>query len=531
MKKWINIITLCCVFVLILHPVIAPAQELSTILEMVDHIEKRLDEMESVSKSEFTQLKNEMNGQPLSDASNLTELSSRLDAVEVALNQALKQANLTEIDSTVHMLVSRTAELDERLVKFEGSNEDDTKATDSALIDDLRHLTNELRQTIGKASSVKNLAPEKFTPEVKAYFNYKHDGSEGDGQSNAFDFNRVYIGGKYQISEKFMARYLTDIGHESKTGKFEVFTKYAYLDWNLGFWKAHAIFGLQGTQSWKAAEKAWGYRVIRKSPLESFGDFYKSAMKSYVHQLEDWSETLIETTGGDDPTTEDLANSAAFQIKASNFSVGARSKMGSSADIGLALTMKPTSKTYANFMMINGTGYKKAEDDMYKTMQVRTGAYLLNGDMHVSALIEVEPWRGVNENGHSQRYNNVLWDLFVSYEKKNLFIVGLNSSLKQFDDASEGINARCYSVFGNIHLKKKQLKILARFDNYVTGFNNTGSMAGFGSLKSNANLIVIGLDWMPDKRVNIIPNFQMMTYENDGIPSVKNYFVHMQYKL
>ncbi|MEE9554941.1 MAG: hypothetical protein V3W18_11645, partial [candidate division Zixibacteria bacterium] len=114
--------------------------------------------------------------------------------------------------------------------------------------------------------------PGTLTPEGKGYFYYLHDFSSGAGQDNEFDISRMYFGAKYQISEEFVARYLTDISH--RDGGFEVFTKYAYLDWNLSKWNAHLAMGLQGTNNWSAPEKAWGYRAIRKAPMESFGGYW-----------------------------------------------------------------------------------------------------------------------------------------------------------------------------------------------------------------------------------------------------------------
>lgn len=67
----------------------------------------------------------------------------------------------------------------------------------------------------------------------EGYYAYHHDFSKRDGQTNSFDLSRVYFGIKYNISDQFTARYLTDIGHEPGGGKLEVFAKYAYLDWGI----------------------------------------------------------------------------------------------------------------------------------------------------------------------------------------------------------------------------------------------------------------------------------------------------------
>ena len=106
----------------------------------------------------------------------------------------------------------------------------------------------------------------------KGYFYYHHDASQGDGQTNSFDFARLYMGAKYHISDEFSVEYLTDIAHHDKTGKLEVYTKYAYVDWSITN-KLNLVMGLQGTSNWKQPEKAWGYRSIHKAPMEAFGGF------------------------------------------------------------------------------------------------------------------------------------------------------------------------------------------------------------------------------------------------------------------
>lgn len=535
MKKMNVFWIVTVILLIILHGVTASAQELTTILEMVDHIEKRIDRIDEARKSDLSNLKKIINnpeGKNGSVASNnaISELLERLKSLEADVQSFEARLDLTELDSTVTMLVSRTASLEADFNHFEKMGDHGVESLNTGLVSELRNLTQELRQVITNTSNLKVPESKKITPEVKAYFHYHHDGTEGDGQSNAFDFNRVYIGAKYKLSDSFTARYLTDIGHQGKTGKLEVFTKYAYLDWNLGFWKAHLIVGLQGTRNWKEPEKAWGYRVIRKAPLESFGDYYKSASKDYVHQLEDWSESLLEGEGGAPPTAENTALANNLQMQADNFGVAAGSKMGSSADMGLALSVKPTSKTYAHMLVINGTGYKKVENNPYKNIQLRTGGYLLNGDLHVSGLVEAEPWLGVDGTGKSKRYTNILWDLFVSYGKKDRFMFGLNTSSKKFAGSYEDINASCYSGFGNISLIKKKVKVLARYDLYHTGLNQGFSEVGFEGLSTNANLIILGLDWMPAKGINIIPNIQILSYDNTEKTSRRSAYVHLQYK-
>ncbi|HUU27641.1 MAG TPA: hypothetical protein VM123_07505 [archaeon] len=379
-----------------------------------------------------------------------------------------------------------------------------------------------LTGSIGNATAASETAGkdnpwEKFTPELTGYFFYHHDGSAGDGKTNSFDFSRVYIGGRYKLSDKFTFRYISDIGHETGGGKFEVFTKYAYLDWKLNP-KAEILLGLQATLNYKVPEKAWGYRVIRKAPMESFGDYWGSVKSVYSDNLE--QRKLAALAAGN----TELANKLSMQK--SNFALSSKSGMRASADQGVTLSLKPTKKSYLDFMVSNGTGYKKAEDDKYKNFSVRGGGYFLDKALHLSAFLEVEPWEGKQTNGAIKSFTNFQWDLFASYGLTESYILGLNVNSKKFAGSYEDITAYCYSVFGNVSLIPQRLKALGRFDRYQTGFDDVVS-AGPAGLKTNGDLYIIGLDYIPDKHVHFIPNLQVLSYENSNEDAGVAFYIHL----
>jgi len=363
------------------------------------------------------------------------------------------------------------------------------------------------------------LAENDFKVEGKGYFYYKHDASKDDSQSNSFDLSRMYIGAKYKLSDEFTVRYLTDIGHQDKTGKFEVFAKYAYVDWKIRD-NLNLILGLQGTNNWKQPEDAWGYRSIQYAPMEIFGKYWGDWAKKYSGYLEDW---------GEDPAISTV-DSLKLTHKLENFSTVSRYKMGASADMGISVKCKPTDFTYVNLMVLNGSGYKHKEDDMYKNFQLRSGIYLLEKVVHISGYFEVEPWRSIDENGAEKSYMNTQWDVLASYTQKDKFTLGVNANSKLFAGIEE-INAMCFSVFGNAYLLPEKLKALARYDMYNTGFNNADVKPGDSKWKSNGGLFIVGLDYKAHKKVSIIPNFQMLTYEDPDKDPVNSVYVHLYFKL
>jgi len=354
--------------------------------------------------------------------------------------------------------------------------------------------------------------------ETTGYFYYKHDASEGDGQSNSFDLARMYLGAKYMLSENFTLRYLSDISHQDKTGKFEVFAKYAYVDWKVND-KFSVIMGLQGTGNWKEPEKAWGYRSIQYAPMESFGKYWESYAGMYAYIID-----LYARTPG-------LSSSERrkFMNRHENFLSASASKMGSSADMGITLKFKPVKNTYASFMVLNGTGYKKAETDMYKNFQLRAGTKMVDNRLHLSGYVEIEPWDGPDLDGATQLYMNMQWDLMASFKRNGIFSVGVDLNGKNYDGI-ETVNAMNYSIFGNFHVIQEKLKVLARYDYYSTGFDDVDLFDDKFNWESNASLIILGLDYIAHKNVHIIPNFQMLSPEKSDEDPFNTIYVHVSFK-
>ena len=356
-------------------------------------------------------------------------------------------------------------------------------------------------------------ALDAFTPEVEAFLYYSLDASSGADKANAFDNSRTYIGGKYALSDNFTFRYVSDIGHENGGGKFEVFTKYAYLDWKLNN-STHLIFGLQGSKNWSVDEKEWGYRGIRKTPMESFGDYYGGAIKTY-------------TAGLDSRISKEPGMAAQLTAQKAVFAWSSRDKMGSSADQGINLSLKPNADTYFDFMILNGSGYKKAEDDKYKNIQVRAGRFLANKAVQLSGYIEIEPW-SYTSGGAKKSYTNTQWDLLAAVTAKDKGQIAVNYNSKKFAGSYEDITAGCFSVFGNFNLGRKDVKALARLDHYKSGFNKSAAVAAGGSnLKTNATLFILGLDFMPNSHVHIIPDLQALSSEDSAVKTSNVLYLHM----
>jgi hypothetical protein len=373
----------------------------------------------------------------------------------------------------------------------------------------------------------------KLSPEAKVFLHYYLDLSPSDkdikfsDRENEFDFSRVYAGFKYRMSEDFTARFLTDVGHKEETGQLELFAKYAYLAWDLGFLGAHLAMGLQSTYNWKQPEKMWGYRGIMYAPMESFHKYFEKAKQTYIKLLMERADTLLSTRGNT-PSSDEIMEAADLKIQASNCSTAFYSGLGSSADLGISLSLNPVESYYLHIMLRNGGGYKKTENNFHKNFQVRTGCFFLEKALHLTGYFEWEPYKGYDNSTGKTGYNNIHWDAAASYEMKNLFLAGFNVNSKIFSGSYEDITSLCVAGFGNVHIIKKKLKALVRYDHYITGINETRAVPE--APKTNADLIIAGLDFIPLKGINIVPNVQVWTFEDNKEDTDLGLYIHVLYK-
>ena len=140
--------------------------------------------------------------------------------------------------------------------------------------------------------------------------------------------------------------------------------------------------------------------------------------------------------------------------------------------------------------------------------------------------------------GFKGSYVSEIWQSIVRMENdRDQSGIGLCSQgtlwsdSKIFAGSLENIESYCYSAFGNFYITPDKLKALARYDIYISGFNDALVPDGAQKLKMNSNLLIIGIDYMPDKHIHIIPNIQIQTFEDPDSKKENAIYVHLQYKL
>ncbi|HEX7344417.1 MAG TPA: hypothetical protein VF398_09140 [bacterium] len=326
----------------------------------------------------------------------------------------------------------------------------------------------------------------------KVFFDYFHDFSSPEidparispaGQKNGFEFTRIYFGYDRDISENFSVRVLLDadyvkeykltpsqvtnavIDSEGDTVLVPVttyslsesrkavraFVKNAYLAMNCRLVEGSKwYFGIIGMPFVGVPEAHWGYRSIYQLAMDKQG----------------W---------------------------------------GATADLGVGWRGVWKDMFQLEFALTNGGGFRDPEGDMFKLIELRPTAYLVNKSLTLSGFLSFET---INQE------SNALILAFVGGYDHKLFRIGAEYSNRSFSDSTEVSlgSLKFYTEAQNnislwVHVKPMdKLTLLARYDLYEPDADEE---------KDKVSMLIAGLDFHPVKNVRIIPNVQIETYEKD----------------
>ncbi|MDZ7362943.1 MAG: hypothetical protein ONB46_19805 [candidate division KSB1 bacterium] len=175
-------------------------------------------------------------------------------------------------------------------------------------------------------------------------------------------------------------------------------------------------------------------------------------------------------------------------------------RVTSSADFGLGLEGKFTKSGVMNYSVLiaNGTG-TRSETDKNKRVFVNTPIKIQNAYFIV-------PYFDY-EGGDAGRSKNTL-ALFAGLQKPN-FHGGVEAYRRTSNKALANKQDRTengFSIFGAVKVAEK-VKLLGRYDLYDPN----------ADLDDDGNTFIIaGLDFAPEKNVNIIPNVKIESYQAAG---------------
>ena len=297
------------------------------------------------------------------------------------------------------------------------------------------------------------------------YTKYKKD-------FNSFEFRRVNIGFDYSLNENFASTISVSYDGEELTsdGKRTLYLRDANVKWKNIFTNSDLSFGILPTPGFTVvSEKLWSYRSVEKTIMDQRGI------------------------------------------------LGSR-------DIGIMLNGAfNKNKTVGYYLMIgNGRGtrletnkYKRFYGNLFYNSPNKKIVFNVYSDYEQSDLTDVtvikkftvESFAGIQLEKFSF---GVEW--FRQYQR-------LKSSGNQVIISGIGILTEPWglSIFTNGTIEENRLKFFGRYDFYNTD-NNV----------PNQHFVSIGLDFMPDKRVHIMPNLWLNAYEknrkSDVVPRLTVFF-------
>ena len=304
-----------------------------------------------------------------------------------------------------------------------------------------------------------------------------HDKDLEDKDMNGFQFRRIYFAYDKAITESFSSRLrfeMASAGDFEAKSKMSPVVKDAYLKWSavcplLPNDKSELILGISPTPTWSVVEKVWGYRSVEKTPMDL-------------------------------------------------------QKFGSSRDFGVAIKVKPVDKLKAHLMVANGAS-NGSENNKYKK-------FLLSLGLNPTKEIIVEVYGDLALHADSAHVFTVQGFAAYQAEKGRAGVQFVRQTHQQAGDADD-VNLEIVSGFVVAQLVEK-VSVFARFDHM---FDVNGSGGGISYIPfddtAKANFIVAGLDLAPDKNVHIMPNVEIVLYEEpdggtkpdtDIIPRLTCYF-------
>jgi hypothetical protein len=320
-------------------------------------------------------------------------------------------------------------------------------------------------------SSFSQSTEEEFKPsgdvQFKVFWNYHYDFSQNATKKSAFELNRSYFGYKYDFSKNISAKVIIDAGSDTGFSEYSILLKTAQLDWKVAD-GVKLSMGLIGMKQFNDQEDFWGYRYIFKS----------------------------------------------FQDEHS---------YGPSADLGVNAEFTLTKTLKANFVVSNGEGYKKLQDE--------------DGNQKFGGSLVFEPIKGLTTKIYMDSqavtdskaisslalfagYKATDWRLGAEYNKLNN---GKKYSSAAVDHELDGLS------FYATYVINKKFEVFGRYDqlssNTLTGGLDAWNIANDGSQ------VIAGIQYAPVKGLKFSLNYQDFSFDNSISDTKSLVFLNAEFKL
>ena len=325
--------------------------------------------------------------------------------------------------------------------------------------------------------NAQNLEKGKISGEafIDYFYNISRDSSnsklpntalKGVRDFNAFEFRRVTLNYDYNFSSIFQSRVRFEANQSSATGSsVSPYIKDLSLKWKNIFDGSDLIFGIQPPPSFEVSENYWQFRCLEK--------------------------TIMDLRG-----------------------------IASPRDMGIALKGKIDDEGILGYwiMLANGTGLGR-ETDKYKRAYAHINIAPM-GKMNITIYGDYKFRDKITQTNTANQSvvslnNDVITSVaFIGIKDEELScgVEGLIQMTKNGLSTSSGnqttfsnLNGFGISVFGNYEILD-DINFLVRFDYY-----DPNSKSDYDS----RNFFILGLSFLAEKNIRIIPNVLLETYEKN----------------
>lgn len=444
---------------------VASAQGFSSILEKLDALQERLEEVEATQKTDIEALQDQLsNNQAGSEVPGLTHsvgvLRSQVDHLTEEVEQIQADTSRQENEAVVGALTGELRELTDQLregLQVSRSESDALASVDSSqsIPSQEEHKSKIPTASLGKISGYM-FADYYYLANASGNSISAAKGAKSQ-KNNGFAFRRIYFEYNRKLEKAWAIRLrmeANDTGFGS-SNKMVPFVKHAYLKYTRA--GRATYIGLSGTPTWSVSEKTWGYRSIEKTIMD-------------LH------------------------------------------KIGSSADLGFAFKGKIDAAGRFNLyvMLGNGPG-QKPEKDNHKKLYLQLSA-------KPTAALTVVGYTDWESQPADQ--DQVTLAGFVGLDQSR-FRGGLEGFLRVNKQAlaGEDVQVRGISLFGSVK-GSSRVRAFGRFDLFDPSDQTTDDQE---------YLVTAGIDFTPQKDFHLMPNLWIQAYqasamETDIVPRMTFYF-------